>query len=211
MNEYTELITERDGLKTQVSELMGKLTAAQDALSTVARMAEMFKGQDPVVEIARLVTDRGQLTKLLGGDDVVARVEETLRQLRDAGAALGGPDIVERATALTEQVQGATNNAQALLGRVMELHVETAVRVPKARAVVLELLRAARPGDLEAIVKETDAILARDSMKDMLQAFVIEEMGPAQTRPPVEPNGGKDNNGGEKKQYKYIADEAPSR
>jgi hypothetical protein len=118
----------------------------------------------------------------------VAEMRQTLSLADDA-------NLIEVVKELHQQV--STLNKAAVTARIKELVIDekTGVKVSSARGIVMELVQAANPATVADVDKVFGDVMERQSVKEMLQGKVQDEMGDPQRRPLNGGDGdGKDSN-----------------
>jgi hypothetical protein len=144
-------------------EIIQAMTADDVKLLPESVVQAVVNASEPVQELAgarRIITELRQVLGLGDADDLVGAVKDMATQVQQA-------------------------NAAAVEARLAELvnDPETGVKAPVVRALVLELLRAEKPGTVEEADAAYADIRARDSVKAALQAELVSTMGSAQRRP----------------------------
>ncbi len=163
-----------------------------------AEMAGHVERNDPMADKAEVIrelmaedavllpeTVRAAVVAASDPAKVIAEMRKTLG-LDDKG------DVIAAVSGLVAQV-AELNKAAVEASIVAE--VNGAIKVEKARGVVLELVKARKPATVEAVKGVVAEVADSDPVKTLIQELVKDTMGEAQRRPLNTGDG--DNNGGQ--------------
>jgi len=169
-------------------------------LSVIPKVTTEMAGGDPGDESEDSM-NREEIIQAMTAADVAlmpAAVVETIQaQARGGVAEIGQVQAVREALGLDGQADivkavetlrdAVAQQAKAAIGaeivRVVGELVKADDEAGTAKATVIELVQAAAPETVEAVKAAVEAVLGREHVKAMLQAYVLAEMGPAQRRP----------------------------
>jgi len=214
--EYGDLIAERDTFKRQLAEAQTEVatlkTNAQATAQTLTSLSEIagsanvgetlkalqtlqeqinteLKTDKPLEAIRTLKTERDGLAEAVGSIDAVKVLRGTFAEIE----TLVGDKPVESIKALQGDLAAARTELGEMLKETVKLSVDTEVKVPSARPMVLKLLEAKQPQNREQVKTMLSEILDSEEVKALLVDQVKKTMGGAQrgavVTPPSEQKG----------------------
>ncbi len=172
-------------------------------LAAVPKVTSEMAGQadPPGTDESEDSMNREEIIKAMTAADVAllpeAVVETIQAQARGGVAEIGQMQAVREAlgldaqgdvvAAIRELRDAVAQQAKAAIGaeiiRVVGEIVKADDEAGTAKATVIELVQASAPETVEGVRPAVEAVLGREHVKAMLQAYVQAEMGPAQRRP----------------------------
>jgi hypothetical protein len=209
-NEYGDLIAERDTFKRQLTEAQTEVatlkTNAQTAAQTLTSLSEIagsanvgetlktlqafqeqvieaLKSDKPLEAIQALKTERDGLAEAVGSIDAVKAMRGTFAEIE----TLVGDKPVEAIQKLQSDLTAARTELGEMLKETVKLSVDTEVKVPSARPMVLKLLEAKQPQNREQVKTMLSEILDSEEVKALLVDQVKKTMGGAQRGAVVPP------------------------
>lgn len=114
----------------------------------------------------------------------LAGIEEDAKEIATILTFDANMDSVKAARLFKEQYDEMKAEATKLLEKAMVAQVGELVKVESVRPIVLEMVRDQKPFTEKALTRAIDDVLGRESVKKLLAAGVVQEMGQPQTPAP---------------------------
>lgn len=130
---------------------------------------------------------RAQISALETEGKRLKDIEADAQDVRELWQVATGADFVKAARQFKEQYDEMAKEASELLMDAATAIVKEKVKVESARDLVMELVRAEKPVTRKALTRVIDDVLGRDSIRKVLEAKVVEEMGGNQPPPQTTP------------------------